>query len=358
MNTNPLRVLIVDDSRIFRGVIEDALAARQDVKVVGSVWSGEKAIELCRQSLPDFVTLDIEMPGVGGLETLKKLRELSTAKQQPVGVLLVSSYTRRGAAVTIEGLQEGAFDFIAKPDGLDAVANAAALRQQLFEKLNAFRSGQSHRRPQFASDSPVRIPVSEKRQKTRFRAIVIGASTGGPEALSRLLPIIAPVCPVPMFLVQHLPPDFTGYFASGLSRRCGSPVCEAAEGTITQPGVLYIAPGGKHLVLHNRGGQVIIGYSSSPPENGCRPAADVLFRSASVAYSGQVLAVVLTGMGRDGSKGAAVLKRAGAHVVVQDEATSVVWGMPGSTVATGAADEILPLVQIGPTLLTHLGIGG
>ena len=358
MNANPLRVLIVDDSRIFRSVIEEALAARNDVKVIGSVWNGEKALDVCRQSLPDLITLDIEMPGLGGLETLKKLRELSEAQQRPVGVLLVSSYTRRGAAVTIEGLQEGAFDFIAKPDGLDAKANAATLREQLFEKIDAFLTSHLRRAWTPVGRSATGLTVSSARRKTRFRAVVIGASTGGPEALARLLPIFAPVCPVPMFLVQHLPAGFTDYFATSLSRRCGSRVIEGTEGVIAESGILYVAPSGHHMVLNTRGGHVVLGRSDAPPENGCRPAVDALFRSAAAAYSGQVLTVVLTGMGNDGAKGAVELKRAGAYVVVQDEATSVVWGMPGSTVAVGVADEVLPIEKIGPALLSHLGIGG
>ncbi len=358
MNAHPLRVLIVDDSRIFRGVIEEALASRSEVKVIGSVWNGEKALEVCRQSLPDFVTLDIEMPGLGGLETLKLIRELSAARQHQIGVLLISSYTRRGAAITIEGLQEGAFDFIAKPDGPDAQVNAATLRAQLLEKLDAFLASHVRRNWLPAGTAAPGRTVSNMRRKTRFRAVVIGASTGGPEALARLLPVVAPVCPVPMFLVQHLPPDFSDYFVTSLSRRCGSQVLAATEGAVAESGILYVAPSGKHLVLNVRGGQVIMGRTDTPPENGCRPAVDVLFRSAAVAYAGQVLSVVLTGMGSDGAKGAAVLKRAGAHVVVQDEATSVVWGMPGRTVAAGAADEVLAIDDIGPALLSHLGIGG
>ena len=357
MNSDPLRVLIVDDSRIFRGVIEEVLADRNDVKLVGSVWSGEKALDACRQSLPDFVTLDIEMPGIGGLETLKALRDLSVARHHPIGVLLISSYTRRGAAVTIEGLHEGAFDFIAKPDSADEQANAITLREQLFEKLDAYRSSRASRMFPTTVRAPARRPISSARRATHFQAVVIGASTGGPEALVRLLPVLAPLCPVPMFLVQHLPPDFSDYFAKSLSQRCGGRVVEAADGTVAEPGVLYVSPGGKHLVVNSRGGHVVMGFSTAPPENGCRPAVDVLFRSAAAAYNGHVLAVVLTGMGNDGAKGATVLKRAGAHVVVQDEATSVVWGMPGSTVAAGAADEVLPLDQIAPAMLSHLGIG-
>ena len=354
MNAVPLRVLIVDDSRIFRGVIEDALTGREDVQVVGSVWSGEKALEFARESLPDFVTLDIEMPGMGGIETLKALRVMARSQQRTIGVLLISSHTQRGAAVTMEGLAEGAFDFIPKPDSGDAAANTAQLRQQLLAKLDAFRS-----RRRIDSPTPPPLPRSTpiRHRSTRYRAVVIGASTGGPEALTRLIPVLTPVCPVPMFLVQHLPADFIPHFAASMSRRFGAKFIEAQAGTVPEPGVLYLAPGGQHLLLNRIGGQIEIGFSDSPSENGFRPAADVLFRSAALAYGGDVLTVVLTGMGSDGARGAAVIKRAGGHVIVQDEATSTVWGMPGSVVAAGAADEILPIHRIGPALLAHLGIG-
>jgi two-component system chemotaxis response regulator CheB len=354
MNTEPLRVLIVDDSRIFRGVIEEALAGRHELQVVGSVRNGEKAIEFARSSPPDFVTLDIEMPGMGGIATLKALRELTRGKPHAIGVLLVSSYTHRGAALTIEGLQEGAFDFIAKPEGPDLQVNAAALRQQLLAKIGAFLS---RRTIEPTVKTPAVRAISATRRSTRFRAVVIGASTGGPDALLRLLPILAPACPVPMFLVQHLPPDFTHYFASNLARRCTARVVQARDGMPVEPGVLYVADGGKHLLVHQHDGNVTTGLSDSPPENGCRPAADVLFRSAAVAYAGRVLAVVLTGMGCDGAKGATTLKRAGGRVIVQDEATSVVWGMPGSVVSARAADDVLPIDEIAPALLSQLGIG-
>lgn len=193
-------------------------------------------------------------------------------------------------------------------------------------------------------------------RKNRFSAVVIGASTGGPEALARLLPSLAPYCPVPMFLVQHLPPDFTGYFSTSLARRCGSAVVEAQDGMIAQPKHLYVAPGGRHLVLHSIDSRLVMKLSDTPPENGCRPAVDVLFRSAALACNGHVLGVVLTGMGHDGAKGCVVMKRAGAHVIIQDEATSVVWGMPGSTLAAGAAHEVLPVDEIGSAILSHLGI--
>jgi two-component system chemotaxis response regulator CheB len=361
MNPFPLRVLIVDDSRIFRGIIETALAGQPGVRIVGSVWSGEKALELAREQLPDFVTLDIQMPGLGGIATLKALRELATARRHPLGVLLVSAHTRQGAAVTVEGLQEGAFDFLHKPDSPDPRANEAMLRRQLLEKIELWRSS---RQPGFRRGvprpptplPPVPAPPVQ-RGVCRYRALLIGSSTGGPEALAELLPKFAPHAPLPILLVQHLPADFGSYFAQSLSRRAGASVVEAYDGQPAVAGRIYLAPGGSHLVLRGSGPHLVCGLSDSPPENGCRPAVDVLFRSAAAACGDRALAVVLTGMGQDGARGALALRRAGSRVLVQDQESSVVWGMPGTTVEMGAADEVHSLAQLGDTVRRHLGMG-
>lgn len=358
MTPDPLRVLIVDDSRIFRGIIETALAGQPGVRVVGSVWSGEKALDLAREQLPDFVTLDIQMPGLGGIATLKALRELATARRHPLGVLLVSAHTRQGAAVTIEGLQEGAFDFLHKPDSPDARANEATLRRQLLEKIELWRTSRQPgvRRGTVRPPSPASAPPVQ-RGVCRYRALLIGSSTGGPEALSELLPRFAPQAPLPILLVQHLPADFGSYFAQSLSRRVGVSVVEAYDGQPAVAGRVYLAPGGSHLVLRGTGSHLVCGLSDAPPENGCRPAVDVLFRSAAAACGDRALAVVLTGMGQDGARGALALRRAGSRVLVQDQETSVVWGMPGTTVEMGAADEVLPLADLGNTVRRSLGMG-
>lgn len=361
MTPDPLRVLIVDDSRIFRGIIETALAGQPGVRVVGSVWSGEKALDLAREQLPDFVTLDIQMPGLGGIATLKALRELAAARRHPLGVLLVSAHTRQGAAVTIEGLQEGAFDFLHKPDSPDARANEATLRRQLLEKIELWRTSRQPgvRRGTVRPPSPVAPATAPPVQRgvCRYRALLIGSSTGGPEALSELLPRFAPQAPLPILLVQHLPADFGSYFAQSLSRRVGVSVVEAYDGQPAVAGRVYLAPGGSHLVLRGTGSHLVCGLSDAPPENGCRPAVDVLFRSAAAACGDRALAVVLTGMGQDGARGALALRRAGSRVLVQDQETSVVWGMPGTTVEMGAADEVLPLADLGNTVRRSLGMG-
>ena len=359
MSPEPLRVLIVDDSRIFRAALQEALEARAGLRVVGSVWSGEKALEFIRQSPPDLVTLDLNMPGQGGLETLSQIQEINASRRDlpPVGVLLVSALTSRGAAATVEGLQRGAFDFIRKPDGPDEKANAVLLQQQLFEKIDLFT--QRRARLSGAEAPTPKTPVAARIQRPgRFQAVAIGSSTGGPAALAQLFPVWTKQTSVPFFIVQHLPPGMTEYFANSLAKKCDYRIVEATYGEAVQPTTAYIAPGGKHMVVRNQDGRMVIALNDLPPENNCRPSADVLFRSLAAAYPpSSVLTVILTGMGTDGAKGLGPLKRNGAYVIAQDEATSVVWGMPGAAIATNQVDEVLPLDRIGTTVASLLGHG-
>jgi two-component system chemotaxis response regulator CheB len=358
MNPEPLRVLIVDDSRIFRSALEGALKGHPGVRVVGSVWSGEKAVSFVRESPPDLVTLDLNMPGRGGLETLSDILRLNASRPElpPVGVLLVSALTERGAAVTVEGLARGAFDFIRKPDGPDDRANAAILQQALIEKIDLFarRRGRSA-----VVAAPPRMPATAAppARAGRFQAVAIGSSTGGPEALACLLPELTRRASVPLFIVQHLPQGMTGYFAESLARKCTYRVVEASDGEAVGPRTAYVAPGGRHMILRKQGDRVSIALNDQPPENGCRPSVDVLFRSVADAYPRSVIAVILTGMGTDGARGIGPLKRSGGYVIAQDEATSVVWGMPGAAVATNQVDDVLPLEAIGPTVAALLGSG-
>jgi two-component system chemotaxis response regulator CheB len=358
MNPERLRILIVDDSRIFRSAVEEALKGHPGVHVVGSVWSGEKAVDFVRDSPPDLVTLDLNMPGRGGLETLSDIRQLNASRpdRPPVGVLLVSALTERGAAVTVEGLARGAFDFIRKPDGPDERANAAILRQQLFEKIDLF--AQRRKPPAVVTDRPRTPAAATPSAPTgRFQAVAIGSSTGGPEALALLLPELTRRSTVPLFIVQHMPRDMTRFLAESLGRKCTYRVVEASDGEAVEPRTAYIAPGGRHMVLRKQGDRVSIGLNDQPPESGCRPSVDVLFRSVAAAYPRSVIAIILTGMGTDGARGLGPLKRSGAYVIAQDEATSVVWGMPGAAVATDQVDEVLPLDGIGPTVASLLGAG-
>jgi two-component system, chemotaxis family, protein-glutamate methylesterase/glutaminase len=358
MDSEPLRILIVDDSRIFRGALETALDGQAGIRVVGSVWNGEKAIEFIRQTPPDLVTLDVNMPGRGGLETLSDIQDFNSSRpdRTPVGVLLVSALTKRGAAVTVEGLQRGAFDFIRKPDGPDEKVNAALLRQQLFEKIGLFAqrrrrlSNTAIPRQEPAAPSPIQ-------RNGRFHTVAIGSSTGGPEALVRVLPVLTRQTSVPLFIVQHFPQGMTRYFADSLGRKCDYRVAEACDGEVVQPRTAYIAPGGRHMIVRKHDARVVIALNDQPPENGCRPSVDVLFRSVAAVYPQAVVAIILTGMGCDGARGLGPLKRSGAYVIAQDEATSVVWGMPGAAVATNQVDAVLPLEAIGPKVVSVLGPG-
>lgn len=347
------RVLIVDDSRIFRAALEEALAGQEEIEVVGSVFSGAKALEFLRAAPPDLVTLDVEMPGMDGLETLLAIQRFNAARPEalPVGVIMVSRLTEEGADVTIQALEAGAFDFVTKPSGPSVEANLLALRQQLLGKIRQFMAGRrktapASPRPQTASETPpvVRCPPLAGR---RMRAILIAVSTGGPAALKTMLPDLCERVDLPIFIVQHMTSPFTRSLAESLARQCRHTVVEAFEGDMVKPKTVYIAPGGKHLLLRTvTGGKILTALNEQPPENGVRPSADVLFRSAAAVYGGEVVAIVLTGMMTDGTKGLGPLKRAGAHIIAQDEASSVVWGMPGSAVASGNVDEVLPLAQI------------
>lgn len=348
----PARVLIVDDSRVFRAAIEAALAGLPDLLVVGSVYSGQKALEFLQSGRVDLVTLDVEMPGLGGLETLAALRQMNvtTPADRQMGVVMVSAFTQRGADVTVQALEAGAFDFVAKPSASTPDEAIAQLRQDLLPKLRAFL--QRRRSAGLASPLPsggLRPPAIKGGAPVRprkFRGICIASSTGGPPALAELLPGLTPVA-APVFVVQHMPPTFTRSLAANLARRIGREVVEAVDGDVVQTARVYIAPGGMHLaVRRDAAGRLITVCTEQPPEGGCRPSANVLFRTASAALGADLAAIVLTGMGNDGAAGLPSVRRAGGLVIAQDEQSSVVWGMPRSAVEAGLTDFVLPLSDI------------
>jgi len=354
------RILIVDDSRIFRCALEEALNGQEGVAVVGSVFSGEKALDFIRASPPDLVTLDVEMPGLGGLQTLEAIQEINRSRSPgtEIGVLMISAFTKRGADITVRALQAGAFDFITKPVGPSADANLLALRQELLTKIKMFavrRQRHGVRLAVPAASRPV-IPLAASAASVRAaQAILIASSTGGPRALSVLLPDLASRMSLPILIVQHMPPELTTSLAENLARQTRCRVVEARDGELIESGSVYLAAGGKHLLIRaGAGGKLRIGTTDQPSECGCRPSANVLFRSAAAVLAGRAIAIVLTGMGNDGAAGVAPLKRAGAYVIAQDEATSVVWGMPGSVVAAGLADAVLPLDAIAPAVQSLL----
>ena len=339
------RVLIVDDSRLFRAALEEALSGQPDIHVVGSVFSGAKAIEFIRNSPPDIVTLDVEMPEMDGVETLLAIQRLgaSDPRAAAIGALMVSAYTRRGTESSVRALAAGAFDVVAKPTADTEGSGVARLRDEILPRIRAFMRRRAVATPAAPFQAlPRRVPASPR----ATRCIVIGASTGGPRALCTLLPELCAATKLPILIVQHMPVGFTASLAASLAREANADVVEAADLAPIEAARVYIAPGGRHLVVRGSADAPHMGLNDQPAENGCRPAVDVLFRSSAAVFGAAQLAIILTGMGRDGAAGAAVIRRAGGYVVAQDEATSVVWGMPGSAVADGVVDVVVPLPQI------------
>ncbi len=354
-------VLIVDDSRLFRSALEQALSGQQDIEIVGSVFSGAKALEFVRQHPPSVVTLDVEMPGLDGLATLEQIEQLNDGRPpaQKTGVIMVSAFTRRGADVTVRALEAGAFDFVTKPTGPSPEVNLAALRDELLPRIRACaRSRMRVALPPAGDARPAAPPAAApmaSRRRAPVLAIAIGASTGGPRALAAMLPELCARTAVPILVVQHMPPNFTQSLAESLARQIQQPVVEAAEGLPLVSARVFVAPGGKHMVLRGTTAAPTIGLNDGPPENGCRPSADVLFRSVASTLGAGVLAVILTGMGNDGTAGLGAIRRAGGYVIAQDEASSVVWGMPGSAVEAGVVDEVRSLEQIASSAAAVVG---
>ncbi len=359
---DPIRVLIVDDSRIFREAIQIALEKNRNVQVVGSVFSGEKALEVIDKIPVDLVTLDVEMPGIGGLETLRAIQQRNRQCRTPrvIDTLLVSSLTQAGARVTVEGLQWGAFDFVTKPHGLDQEANQEWLQKLLAEKLNLLRlrrkpkgtTGAHRKSPEEWSSVPVSRPKSPSNTMSGTdRAIAIGTSTGGPEALRFLLPQLAQQTDVPIFVVQHILDGLSYYLAESLSKQCGRTVWEASDGMRVQAGGIYLAKSGKHMILRKTENSLQVATSDSPPERGCRPSVDTFLRSAAMHYQNALVVAILTGMGDDGAEGIRAVKRAGGYVLAQDEASCVVWGMPRAAVETGNVDRVLGLDRMADGIL-------
>lgn len=334
----PLRVLVVDDSVVIRRLVSDVLSADADIEVVGTAANGRIALEKLDALRPDAVTLDIEMPVLDGLGTLRELRR----SHSRLPVVMFSTLTQRGGIATLEALALGASDYVTKPSNVGSANQAMEnVREQLIPKIKALCGRRTIVAPPRSAPAP-----RPNRPSKRVELLAIGCSTGGPEALERVLPLLPATFPVPVVVVQHMPPMFTGLLAARLNNRCALEVVEAAEGDVLRPGRVLIAPGGRHLVLRRSGGRTVVELNDDPPENFCRPAVDPMFRTAAQAYGPGVLATVLTGMGTDGRKGAEAVRASGGSVLAQDAATSVVWGMPGAVVEAGLADQVLPLASV------------
>ena len=334
----PIRVLIVDDSAVVRRIVTKLIEAEPGIEVAGIAQDGKIALERIAQLKPDIVSLDLEMPVLDGLGVLAELRRL----QSKVPVIIFSAISEAGAEATLKALTLGASDYVTKPSQLSSIADSmSAIGSQLIEKIRALC-------PHGIESAPAKQRLIQR--PTEFAPcgiVAIGTSTGGPKALERVMAALPADLGVPVVIVQHMPPLFTRTLAKTLDDRCPLTVQEAHDGALLKPGCAWVAPGDFHMELKREDVGVRIVLGKGPKEHSCRPAVDPLFRSVANAYREHAFGVVMTGMGKDGGGGAKAIREVGGQIVAQDEATSVVWGMPGFVVEAGLANAVLPLDRIG-----------
>lgn len=350
------RVVIVDDSAVARGIIKRILDEVPGIEVVAAATNGEQALKIVRQTHPDLVVLDIEMPVMDGMATLPHLLEVDPGLK----VIIASGLAERAAKLSLDALSKGAADFVVKPSG--GLGGAAAFRDELVAKVRVH--GRERRQPRSAgtpaaSETKSEKPVAAAQAKTRPAKgrivspdiIAIGSSTGGPQALAEVVRHIGTRTVQPIVITQHMPSNFTAMLAEQLGRIGGRVASEAVDGEIVEEKRIYVAPGGKHLLVEGRAaGGALLRLSEEPPENSCRPAVDPMLRSLSRVFGDRVLVAILTGMGVDGMKGCESIVDGGGVVLAQDMETSVVWGMPGAVASAGLAHAILPIGEMGPAI--------
>lgn len=354
-----IHILAVDDTAFVRRLVTDALNADPQLEIVATAANGRLALDKLDQMDIDCVLLDVEMPDMDGLEALAEIRR----RRPRMPVIMFSTMTERGAAVTLEALTLGANDYVQKPSHLGGPQEALNfVRRELGTRVKALCKIQDDtgalpaRKPEPARPAlrVVEPAAPAPRARARYDILAIGTSTGGPEALSTVLAGLPPDLPVPVVIVQHMPATFTKLLADRLAKKTGLTVMEVQGNEALRPGAFYLAPGDKHMTLKREGTEVRVKLNTDAPENSCRPSVDVLFRSVADVYGRNTLSLVMTGMGSDGLKGCEVLRAAGGRILVQDEESSVVWGMPGYVAQAGLADQILPLKDISHQLLAEL----
>lgn len=366
----PLRVMVVDDSAVIRGLISRWIEAEPDLTVAASIRTGLDAVNQISRVDPDVVVLDIEMPDMDGISALPLLLE----KKRNLVIIMASTLTRRNAEISFKALSLGAADYIPKPESTREISAADIFKRDLIEKIRHL--GARLRRPAVVPSpslspaaEPARAPLPRAPAGTMPlvahpkltlrplsvappRVLLIGSSTGGPQALMNLVAGIGPVIDqYPVLITQHMPPTFTTILAEHLARVSGRPAHEAVDGEAVTAGRIYLAPGGRHMRVARSGAGAVIALDDGPQINFCKPAVDPLFASAVEVWHAGILAVVLTGMGSDGSRGGRTIVDAGGNVIAQDEATSVVWGMPGAVANAGICAAVLPLDQIAPKVV-------
>lgn len=351
-----IKILVVDDTIVYRKIVSDILGTIPGVDVVGVAHNGKIALDKIKLLKPDFITLDIEMPVMNGIELLQHLQKVDS----PPAAVMLSTLTTDGSSMTMKALELGAFDFILKPQTKSSAENIKDLTASIKKVIAAYKMGnrslRTPSRPVRPTPRPVRTTPSMTRTPARANTarrgkseiVTIGVSTGGPNALTTMLSQLPADLGVPVVIVQHMPPIFTASLANSLDKKCKLTVKEAVNGEEIKENVVYIAPGGKQmkLVAATNGVARLIKITNDPPENSCKPAADYLFRSVGDYFVGRTTAVIMTGMGSDGTKGLEVLKTKGTHVIGQDERSCVVYGMPKSAIEAGLVDVVCPLQSI------------
>ena len=380
-DSDPIRVMVVDDAVVIRGLLTRWLDEAPGLTVVSSQRNGKLAVDDILKSNPDVVVLDIEMPEMDGMTALP----LMLAKKRDLVVIMASTLTRRNAEISLKALSLGAADYVPKPESTSEVTTSVDFRRELIDKVKALGlrarrlRGPAHRmRAETTAGRTAAAPAPASRlpdtrgafrgavkpvapaatafklrpySSAKPRILAIGSSTGGPQALQVVMKVIGTaIQDVPVVITQHMPPTFTAILAEHVGKAALRPAAEGKDGDVLKPGHIYVAPGGKHMVLEKDGGAVKIRLNDNPPVNFCKPAVDPLFDSVAKIYGSATLGLILTGMGHDGADGVRTIAAGGGSIITQDEASSVVWGMPGAAAQTGMCSDVLPLSEIGPKI--------
>ncbi len=358
VSNGPYRVMLVDDAMVVRGLIARVLKSDPEIEIVASIGNGQLALDAMRRHAPEVVILDIEMPVMDGMTALPKLLEIDPSLR----VIMASTLTLRGAQISMEALAKGAADYVPKPTTSSALATAHEFKRTLLDKVKALgaarraadaRSGGPRLRPSFVARAkapqPKAAPIKLRKPGPGLpEVLAVGSSTGGPQALIKVFSKIRNAIHIPVLITQHMPATFTTILAEHLQKSSGVSCREAVDGEPLVGDRIYVAPGDHHMLVRRDGNQRVIALDRGPPINYCRPAVDPMLASVSEFYGRRVLAVILTGMGHDGQKGCESVVAAGGTAIAQDEATSIVWGMPGAAATAGLCSAVLPVDRIAP----------
>lgn len=344
--SEPYNVMVVDDSAVIRGFFRRALESDPSIKVIASAGNGQYALDnMARHDDIDVIVLDIEMPVMDGMTALPKLLEMDPT----VKVVMASTLTEKNADISLQALSKGAADYIPKPSTANEIHSAQGFKRELIEKVKALGMSRRVRAPGAPAvrKAPQTSPIVLCSPSDKTPSVLaIGSSTGGPQALMKMVGGLGADFDLPIFITQHMPAKFTAILAEHLGKVSSSEAAEGVDGDVVKPGRIYVAPGDHHMLVKRRGAEIIIHITSTAPENFCRPAVDPMLRSIAETYRDKVLGVILTGMGQDGRIGGQAVVDAGGTVLAQDEATSVVWGMPGAAATAGVCAAVLPLEKI------------